>query len=118
MKVFFLFFLLFLVGCGSPDEVTGETKEFDVIARNFEFEPSTITVNLGDKVIIHLTSEDDGSGTGHGIVITAFGVQESIREGETKTVEFIADKKGKHRMFCQIYCGVGHGNMAGVLIVQ
>ena len=32
--------------------------------------------------------------------------------------EFIADKKGEFEMFCSVYCGQGHGQMKGKLIVK
>ncbi|MFQ5621041.1 MAG: cupredoxin domain-containing protein [Candidatus Nanoarchaeia archaeon] len=117
-RLFFFFFLLLLAGCASETVSTGETKEFTLTARNWEFEPSTITVNEGDTVVLHITGEDDGSGTGHGIAIPAFGVDKTFRNGESVDITFVADRKGTFPFFCQVYCGEGHGDMKGTLIVQ
>lgn len=122
MNLAILFFsLLFLIyGCsinGAAVSAT-ETKEFDIKAKNWEFSPDTITVNKGDKVILNIESLDDGSGVGHGITIPIFGVSKSFRGGESVTVEFIADKKGTFPFFCSVYCGSGHGDMKGKLIVK
>ena len=95
-----------------------ETKEFDIESKNWAFSPDTITVNKGDKVTLNFETLDDGIGGGHGIAIPIFGVSESLRGGNSVTVEFIADKKGTFPFFCTVYCGSGHGNMKGRLIVK
>ena len=90
-----LFFSLFLImGCSnepsssSPNNNSPETKEFNLTASNWKFEPSIITVNNGDKVIFHVTSTD----VAHGIAINEFGVSQNLNPGETTDVEFIANK--------------------------
>lgn len=92
----------------------GETKEFDLIARRFEFIPGTIEVNEGDKLILHITSED----VDHGFSLPSFGVSKVIPVGKTVDIEFIADKKGEYPFFCNVACGSGHGNMQGKLVVN
>ena len=105
---------------GQEDEVEEtvvsdlKIKEFDMTARQWEFEPSTITVKEGDKVKLNIKSIE---GT-HGFAISEFGINENLRPGETVTVEFIADKKGEYIFFCSVYCGEGHSGMRGKLIVE
>ncbi len=89
-------------------------KEFNVIARQFEFEPAKIEVNKGDTVRINLTSED----TAHSLAITEFGFDLKADGGETKTAEFVADKKGTFTFTCSVFCGSGHREMKGELIVR
>jgi len=120
-KLYFLFFLLFIISCSSePVEETGNTKEIDVDTFNWDFEPSEIRVKQGDKVILNFISLDDGvDGTGHGVAIPAFGYSSgAFHDGETATAEFIADKKGTFPFFCSVWCGQGHGDMKGKLIVE
>ena len=95
-------------------ELTGETKTFDIVATNWEFTPSLIEVNLGDKVELHLTSSQ---GT-HGIAFLEFEVSETLREGEDIHTEFIADKTGTFNFFCTVPCGKGHGGMRGLIVVK
>jgi cytochrome c oxidase subunit II len=98
-----------------PMEVAASTtKEFTIHAKQWEFEPATITVSEGDTVILHLTSDD----VSHGYSISEFGVHSSFSSGETKTVEFVADKKGTFTTKCSVPCGSGHGSMTGTLIVE
>lgn len=89
-------------------------KEFDVTARQFEFDPSTITVNEGDTVKLNVTSED----TPHGISIAAFGVSQTLSPNSTKTIEFVADKAGTYPIVCSVVCGSGHSSMKATLVVQ
>ncbi|MBS3150239.1 cupredoxin domain-containing protein [Candidatus Woesearchaeota archaeon] len=142
MKSYFIVIFLLAVlttGCSSPDgntegvsyeaQVSGNSiskqemedinepvsvKEFDIIARQWEFEPSVITVNEGDRVILHVESVD----VAHGIAISEFGVNEYLNPGETVDVKFIADKKGEFEFYCNVFCGEDHSSMAGRLIVK
>lgn len=95
-------------------QVESNVKEFTMIAKQFAFEPDTITVNEGDTVKITISSVD----VAHGIEIPDFGVSKRFGEGESVEVEFVADKKGSFSFFCNVYCGSGHGAMRGTLIVK
>lgn len=107
--IFSVFGLLLL-----PLIAFGATQEFDMVAEQFQFSPSTITVTEGDTVVLNIRSID----VDHGINISAFGVNEIIGEGETVTVEFEADTAGEYTFFCSFYCGSGHGSMRGTLVVE
>lgn len=91
-----------------------ETKEFNVIAKKWDFSPDTITVNEGDTVILNIESID----VDHGIAIPDFGVNEKLSPGNTVKIEFVADKKGSFSFSCNVFCGIGHGSMRGTLVVQ
>lgn len=89
-------------------------KQFDMIAKQWSFEPGNISVKQGDTVRLRVKSVD----VTHGIAIPDFNVNKSLTPGETVTVEFVADKKGTFTFFCSIFCGVGHANMKGTLVVE
>ena len=109
-----LLLLMFKPNARTIDDFTGEIKTFDIIAKSWEFIPSIIEVNKGDKVILDIESID----VAHGVSISEFGVREYLNPGKSITVEFIADKSGEFTFFCNVYCGDGHGNMRGRLIVN
>lgn len=88
-------------------------KEFSVTAKNWAFDPATITVKKGDVVTLVIKSID----VDHGISIPAFNIKQTLKPGETTTVEFVADKVGNHTFFCSVFCGAGHKEMKGTLIV-
>ena len=89
-------------------------KEFSITAKRFEFRPSTIAVNKGDKVILHLTSSD----VTHGFAINAYDLRATIIPGKTTDLEFIADKTGEFTFYCSFFCGFGHSGMNGKLVVR
>lgn len=96
---------------------TETVKEFTITAKNWDFSPSTITVDKGDKVKLTITSIDSGVGSGHGFFLSSFGINERLTKDNTVTVEFVADKVGSFTFFCNIFCGSGHSSMRGTLIV-
>lgn len=89
-------------------------KEFTVTAKNWEWNPKTITVKKGDKVVLHVSSADDD----HGFGIREYNINVAFDGGETKTIEFTADKAGSFTFYCSVPCGEGHREMKGTLVVQ
>lgn len=90
------------------------TKTFEIVAKNWEFVPGTITVNKGDTVKLVIKSVD----VDHGFAMPAFGINRDLKPGTTETIEFVADKVGSFPFRCSVYCGNGHREMDGTLIVQ
>lgn len=93
---------------------TPSVKEFTMTAKQWSFEPSTITVNKGDTVELTIKSID----VTHGFALPEFGINKNLKPGETVNVEFVADKTGTFSFFCSVSCGAGHSDMIGKLIVQ
>jgi len=93
---------------------TGEVKTFNIIAKRFSFDPNEIIVQKGDKIKLIITSLD----TTHGLAIPEYDIDIIIAGGETITEEFIADKKGQFDFACSVFCGSGHSEMEGRLIVN
>tara|TARA_Y100000310_G_C20620702_1_gene783116 strand:- start:499 stop:945 length:447 start_codon:yes stop_codon:yes gene_type:complete len=97
-----------------PVEEESNIKEFTITAKKWDFEPSAIRVNEGDTVKLTIKSID----VDHGFRLSAFDVSEKLVPGEEVDVEFVADKKGTFRFFCNVFCGAGHSHMEGSLIVK
>ena len=93
---------------------SGSLKEFEMVAKQFEFMPEAIEVSQGDRVKIILTSAD----VTHGFAINEYGINERIVPGQPTVVEFTADKKGTFTFYCSVMCGSGHRNMRGTLVVK
>lgn len=89
-------------------------RRFDVTASRFHFEPASLEVTEGDRIALTLRSAD---GT-HGIAIPEFKVKATIPKGGSPvTVEFVAAKAGTYQIECSEYCGSGHRQMKGRLVV-
>ncbi len=76
--------------------------------------PSVIKVNQGDRVTLRITSFDET----HGFELDAFGINEPVYAGKITQVSFVANKAGEFPFECNIYCGPGHYDMTGLLIVE
>jgi len=88
-------------------------REIRVSARRFAFTPKTITVAKGERIKLVVTAED----VDHGFAIKEFGIDQEIKAKETKVIELTPDKEGRFQFTCSVFCGDGHGDMVGELIV-
>lgn len=89
-------------------------KTFAITARQWEFDPATITVDEGDTITFNITSED----VTHGFSLPEFDVSKTLSPGTTTTATFTADEAGTFSFSCSVSCGTGHGGMRGTLIVN
>jgi cytochrome c oxidase subunit 2 len=96
-------------------ETNGAVKTFELTAQRFAYTPNRIEVRQGDHVIVHLHSAD----VEHGFDIKELGVSTIIPEGGVVvSVDFVASKAGTFEFACSSYCGEGHRDMVGMLVVQ
>ena len=95
-----------------------EPKVFEVVARRFAFEPATIEVVEGDTVRLLVRSADGP----HGVEIKAFKVKKAVPRAkpgdDPVTIEFVAAAAGEYPILCSEYCGNGHKDMTGALVVR
>ncbi|MFQ5819786.1 MAG: cupredoxin domain-containing protein, partial [Candidatus Heimdallarchaeota archaeon] len=106
------------------EEPTGKVKEVSITAYYWRFEPSAILVSENDTVRLTISSVNNMMPMmarmfpNHGIAIEDYGLNYTLPVGETVTIEFVATKNGEVHFHCSIYCGVGHEEMHGELIVN
>ncbi|MFD1848517.1 cupredoxin domain-containing protein [Oceanobacillus bengalensis] len=130
----FLSFILMLAACGGEDtdatsdtsdtpdsEATEQVEETDssaeasanndvnIIATNYDLGQDEYVVQSGEEVTLTLTNEEGH----HGISIDEFDV---TIEGDGE-VTFTPDEPGEYRIYCNIFCGEGHGEMVATLVV-
>ncbi|MBN2482833.1 MAG: YHS domain-containing protein [Candidatus Omnitrophica bacterium] len=97
-----------------PEKYISKIKEIPFQAYRFGYEPQDIIVNKGDIVCLMATSRD----VPHGVYIGEYGINATVKKGEVKKIEFVADKTGEFPVLCSIYCGRGHSQMKAKLIVD
>lgn len=107
-----LLFAAFSPVRGAPAEPTD--REFVITARQYEYDPPRIHVNLGDRVTLRVRSED----ITHGLYLDAYGLDVTVPPMEERTVQFVADRPGKLRYRCSVICGPLHPFMVGEIIVE
>ena len=89
-------------------------REIDVVARRFAFEPARIEVAVGERVRLRVVSADGV----HGFEIKKFKVKKETPRGTTPVIiEFTASEAGEFPILCSEYCGDGHEDMQGQLVV-
>lgn len=95
-------------------------KVFNLTARSFTFDvnPSPFVVNSGDTVTLNISVPADDQSTAHGFFLEQYVNGLSIIRGQTVTVNFVANVPGTFTYFCTVFCGIGHGVMNGVFIVN
>jgi len=91
-----------------------QVKIIKMTAKKWEFSPNPIKVKQGDKVRLEIESID----VAHSFALPDFNIDQRLEAGEKVVVEFLADKKGTFDFHCTIFCGTGHSNMNGQLIIE
>lgn len=82
-------------------------------ARRFTYSPETIEVEQGVPVVLELTSLDRD----HGFTVPELGLRIDVEPGKTARVRFVPEKAGTFLFHCDIFCGTGHEEMAGEIVV-
>ena len=89
-------------------------NEVEIQAMKFDFTPETVKVKRGQPVTFVLTSIDRI----HGFKMPDFGVRTDIVPDLETRVTITPDKAGTFVFFCDVFCGDGHEEMSGTLIVE
>ena len=84
-----------------------------VIAKKFEFVPREIRVKQGETVLLQFTAPE----VPMGFSLPDFGLRADIMPGKLATLRLTADKTGSFDFLCDVFCGSGHEDMSGTLIV-
>jgi cytochrome c oxidase subunit 2 len=88
-------------------------REIHITAKKFEFTPDTITLKKGEPVVLVLSSQDRK----HGFNLRAFGIRADVNPGGTAQIRFNPSKTGKFTFSCDVFCGEGHEDMTGTMVV-
>ena len=90
-----------------------QERFFQVQAGSFNYSPSQLHVNPGDRVTIELASQD----VVHGIYIDGYDLEVHADPGQPARLSFVAVKPGSFRFRCSVTCGALHPFMIGQLKV-
>ncbi|MDP2838321.1 MAG: cupredoxin domain-containing protein [Candidatus Moranbacteria bacterium] len=94
--------------------VNGVTERtIHVGVRQWAWDPDVLRVKEGELVRLIIHNAD----VKHGLVIPALGVDQDIPP-DGAVVEFTASKKGTFEFFCSVWCGEGHMEMQGKIIIE
>ena len=82
-------------------------RRVEIVASQFSFSPSDITLKKGQPVLLVLKSQD----VAHGLRVRELNVAVKVNEHGTAQVQFTPQKTGDFVGHCYVFCGRGHGSM-------
>lgn len=103
---------------GARVERSGNNVTVKMAAVRSTLEPTSLEVNQGDRVTIHITNIEQTTDELHGFGISEYNINIVVDPGETKTVTFVADKPGVFPYYCTNFCSALHQEMQGYLLVK
>ena len=91
-----------------------QERVIQVTAEKFKFTPAVIELKLGEAVVLELTTLDRR----HGFQVPDLKVDENIEPGKVTRVRIVPMKAGTFPFHCDVFCGSGHEEMAGEIVVN
>jgi cytochrome c oxidase subunit II len=83
-------------------------------AHRFEYKPNRILLKKGEPVVLEITSLDFV----HGFNIPDLKIRADLPPGKITKVRLVFDKAGEFAFLCDNFCGSGHEEMGGKIIVS
>ncbi|WP_347986761.1 cupredoxin domain-containing protein [Methylomonas sp. AM2-LC] len=120
MKIKYLIATLFiLTAIASNTYAATAANEADmpvlhIQASRFVFTPSQISVKTGQTVLLEIEALDRQ----HGFSIPELGVRVDVIPGQKVVLKITPTKSGRLVFYCDIFCGSGHEQMAGEIVVE
>jgi heme/copper-type cytochrome/quinol oxidase subunit 2 len=96
------------------EEETLEPITVELEVFQFGFDPETVEVMAGQEVTLIVSSQD----TGHSLTIASLGIHIEAQPGSPGEQTFTVDEPGEYTWDCKVYCGSGHSDMHGTLVVK
>jgi nitrous-oxide reductase len=96
----------------------GNNVVIKMVAVRSTFTPQKIEVQQGEKVTLHITNIEQTTDELHGFGLCEYDINVVIDPGETKTIEFVANKPGVYAYYCTNFCSALHQEMQGYLLVK
>jgi len=90
-----------------------DEQQVSMMAMKFDYWPDTVTVKRGIPVVLELTALDRI----HGFSAPGLGLRTDITPGPPTILRFTPEKAGVYNLHCDNFCGDGHEDMVGRIIV-
>lgn len=105
--------------CGGAIRAQGvspnaKERVIKVTAKRFAYTPNQITIRKGESVVLEFTAVDFT----HGFHIPDMNIRADLVQGQVTRVRLTPDKSGVHDFLCDNFCGNGHEDMNGKIIVM
>ena len=91
-----------------------EIQPLDIVAKKFEYVPERILARKGRPLLLRFNAPE----VPMGVHFADFGVRADIVPGRPAMLSFTPDRAGTFTFYCDVFCGSGHEDMAGTLVVS
>jgi|SRR5580704_13827074 cytochrome c oxidase subunit 2 len=131
LRASLLAFAIFLSLSRSAPAQIQDVQVIEITAKKYEYSGSPVHVKSGTKVQLKITATDhdhgfkiaavpDGAATNGkaGLIFTSPPDCWQLKQGETTTIEFLAQASGTYTFRCCHTCGLGHRGMKGQIVVD
>lgn len=88
--------------------------EVVLIGQAWSFTPNEVRVPAGSEVTFLMTSPD----VIHGFNVEGTRLNVMLIPGQVARVSYRFEEPGEHLIICHEYCGIGHHNMWGKVVVE
>lgn len=85
-----------------------------LVSQMWSFSPGEIRLPRGAEVTFIMTSRD----VTHGLIIEQHDVNLMLLPGQIARTTTTFNRPGTYHMICHEYCGPGHQNMIGTIVVE
>ncbi len=109
--------LLAVFGIGTIGAYAGaqpNEQVIKIVAKKFDYTPNVIKLKKGVPVILEFTTLDIVMG----FKVPDLGVRTDIVPGKVTRVRLVPEQAGTFPFVCDIFCGSGHEEMTGTIIVS
>ncbi|HTD05713.1 cupredoxin domain-containing protein [Undibacterium sp.] len=89
-------------------------KIIRISAKRFQFMPSEVRLKRGEEVVLELSTQD----VLMGFSVPGLKLRSDLVPGKTQTIRLTPDQAGEYDFLCDVFCGSGHEDMTGKLIVM
>jgi cytochrome c oxidase subunit 2 len=94
-------------------EVSAKERIIAIQARKFVYTPNEIILKKDEPVVLAFTAIDFI----HGFFIPDMKIRADLMPGQLTQVRLTPDKAGEYAFLCDNFCGSGHEEMNGKIIV-
>jgi cytochrome c oxidase subunit 2 len=106
-------FITMNVAYGSSQNAKKE-RVIKIVAQRFSFTPNELKLKKGENVRLEFTSLDFV----HGFKVPDLNLRADLPPGKITTLHLKPEKVGTFDFICDNFCGAGHEDMVGRIIVN
>ena len=99
---------------GAAALAQSKEKVIRIVAKKFEFTPAEIALVKGEPVVFELSTDD----VAMGFYLPEFKLGAEIVPGKVARLAFTPPRAGSFEFICDVFCGDGHEDMGGKLVVN